>query len=91
MFLGSDTQAVPAFRCIRMVENMPRESFKAILTLQVVFILQGYFLRPSENTVRNKHNIDISQAILTLQGCFCLARQKVKHNLESETWEPPQF
>ena len=42
---------------------------------------KGYFSRLSEKTLENKHKIDVSQVILTLQGNSCLASRKVKITL----------
>ena len=46
------------------------------ITLQVIFILQGYL----EKILENMHKIVISKVIFALQGYFCLARQKLKNN-----------
>ena len=52
----------------------PKNLFGLFFTFRVISISQGYFWRPSENTLYNKHKIDISRVILTLQSYFCLAR-----------------
>ena len=38
------------------------------------------FSETSENTLQNKHKMDISKVIFASQGYFCLARQKVQNN-----------
>ena len=54
----------------------PQNPPKLFFTLRVIFILQGYFWRPSENTLLNKHTIDISKVVCALQAFFCFAREK---------------
>ena len=43
------------------------------------YILQGYFFRRlSENTLQNKHNMDISKVCFTSQGYFCSADPNIR-------------
>ena len=52
----------------------PKNLFGLFLTFRVISIFARLFSRPSKNTLQNKHKIDISRVIVTLQGYFCLAR-----------------
>ena len=56
--------------------------FKVIYNLKGCFDFARKFVETPEKTLKNTHTCDISQVILTLQGHFGLARQKVKNNLK---------
>ena len=58
----------------------PKKLFRVILNLSGYFYFARLFLETLRKHPLNKHKIDISKVIFTSQGCFCLARSKVKNN-----------